>query len=229
MSGPLEERDEQQFYASERLKDCQHMILRMAQSLVVQRARVEKARSAGLAAARDAYSDLQEVRGYLLEALSDVRPCLMEVEEYKLAAAAGQLHAGLAHFDLMSTAYKPVYDALCGFAGSLPVSGTTKAEQAQVSSAAGSRSRTASSAPSQNTYEYRVAASKVQKGMNTVNTLVRLEAADGKQVDAFAPGEHHALTVGTLLTGVRLSVRRQDTVVFYVLEDYRIATAPQAA
>lgn len=105
MSGPLEERDEQQFYASERLKDCQHMILRMAQSLVVQRARVEKARSAGLAAARDAYSDLQEVRGYLLEALSDVRPCLMEVEEYKLAAAAGQLHAGLAHFDLMSTAY----------------------------------------------------------------------------------------------------------------------------
>lgn len=127
MSGPLEERDEQQFYASERLKDCQHMILRMAQSLVVQRARVEKARSAGLAAARDAYSDLQEVRGYLLEALSDVRPCLMEVEEYKLAAAAGQLHAGLAHFDLMSTAYKPVYDALCGFAGSLPVSGTTKA------------------------------------------------------------------------------------------------------
>ena len=48
-------------------------------------------------------------------------------------------------------------------------------------------------------------------------------------MDAFAPGEHHALTVGTLLTGVRLSVRRQDTVVFYVLEDYRIATAPQAA
>lgn len=110
-----------------------------------------------------------------------------------------------------------------------PKGSTAKAEQAQVSSAAGSRSRTASSAPSQNTYEYRVAASKVQKGMNTVNTLVRLEAADGKQVDAFAPGEHHALTVGTLLTGVRLSVRRQDTVVFYVLEDYRIATAPQAA
>ena len=95
MSGPLEERDEQQFYASERLKDCQHMILRMAQSLVVQRARVEKARSAGLAAARDAYSDLQEVRGYLLEALSDVRPCLMEVEEYKLAAAAGNSTRGL--------------------------------------------------------------------------------------------------------------------------------------
>ena len=110
-----------------------------------------------------------------------------------------------------------------------PKGSTAKAEQAQVSSAAGSRSRTPSSAPSQNTYEYRVAASKVQKGMNTVNTLVRLEAADGKQVDAFAPGEHHALTVGTLLTGVRLSVRRQDTVVFYVLEDYRIATAPQAA
>ena len=83
--------------------------------------------------------------------------------------------------------------------------------------------------PPQNTYEYRVVASKVQKGMNTVNTLVRLEAADGKQVDAFAPGEHHALTMGTLLTGVCLSVRRQDTVVFYVLEDYRIATDPQAA
>ena len=89
-----------------------------------------------------------------------------------------------------------------------PKGSTAKAEQAQVSSAAGSRSRTASSAPSQNTYEYRVAASKVQKGMNTVNTLVRLEAADGKQVDAFAPGEHHALTVGTLLTGVRLSAGR---------------------
>ena len=39
-----------------------------------------------------------------------------------------------------------------------PKGSTAKAEQAQVSSAAGSRSRTASSAPSQNTYEYRVAA-----------------------------------------------------------------------
>ena len=35
-------------------------------------------------------------------------------------------------------------------------------------------------------------------------------------------GDHPDLTANTQLTGVKLSMRQQDTVVYYILEDYRI-------
>ena len=35
-------------------------------------------------------------------------------------------------------------------------------------------------------------------------------------------GDHPELLAGTQLTGVKLSMRQQDTVVYYILEDYRI-------
>ena len=51
----------------------------------------------------------------------------METEEYRTAAAAEKLRAGLSGFDLMSSAYKPVYDTLSAFASAFPVNETTNA------------------------------------------------------------------------------------------------------
>ena len=102
-------------------------ILRLAQALVVQRARVEKARQQDQAAARDAYVELQKVRQSLAESIGAAQFLLLELEEPRLALTAGQLQAGLLRFDLMSTAYKPVFDALCRFADGFPVGGKANA------------------------------------------------------------------------------------------------------
>lgn len=54
-------------------------------------------------------------------------------------------------------------------------------------------------------------------------THVLLERANKEQIHAFAMGEHPELIANTQLTGVKLSMRQQGAVVYYVLEDYRIA------
>jgi len=101
--------------------------MELSQQLVVQRAQVEGCRASNLAAARDTYSLLQQTRNDLVGILADVRLLLMEVEETQLAAMAGQLQTGLRGFNLMSNAYRPVYDVLRDFAGKLPVEGTANA------------------------------------------------------------------------------------------------------
>ena len=51
-----------------------------------------------------------------------------------------------------------------------------------------------------------------------------------KQIHAFAIGERPELVEGVQLTGVKLELQKQDTVVFYILRDYRIvAHQDQAA
>ena len=78
-------------------------------------------------------------------------------------------------------------------------------------------------------YEYKVVGVKEQPGMSSTNTRLVLESPDGKQVNAFARGKRPDLTVGTLLTGTKLATRKQDTVVFYILEDYQVVSLQQAA
>jgi len=117
----------ERYYAIERLTQLQEQIIRLAQGMVVQRARVEKYRRVDLPYAKDAYSELQQTRRLLCQAISDSQLLLMEAEEYKTAAMAEQMSRGLAGFDLMSTGYKPVYEALCAFAGAFPVNETTNA------------------------------------------------------------------------------------------------------
>lgn len=124
MSGQLEGASER-YYAVERLGELQKEINRGIATMVVQRAKVEKYRNTDLAAARDTYNELAKSRQRLVAALGDARLFLLEAEEYQTANTAGQLQAGLAGFDLMSNNYKPVYDVLCDFAQSLPVSGAT--------------------------------------------------------------------------------------------------------
>ena len=118
---------ESRYYAIEQLKTFQAQIKDNANYMVLHRAMVEKYRQADISAARDCYTQLQGDQQHLLNLLVDTRLCLMETENYGLASAAGQLHTGLSRFDLMSCAYKPVYETLNAFADQLPLNGAASA------------------------------------------------------------------------------------------------------
>lgn len=78
-------------------------------------------------------------------------------------------------------------------------------------------------------YEYIVESVHVQNGMSSQSTAVVLKDTEGKTVKAFARGLHAALTPGAALTHVKLSVKKQGTVVFYFLESYELAEGRRAA
>lgn len=126
MSEPLE-LQAQKPYALDQLTQLQAQIMQSAQGMVVQRARIEKYRQSDLAAARDTYTELESIRAHLVERLTASQLFLLEMEEYPLASAADQLRHGLAGFQLMSTGYKPVYEALAKFAASFPTGQKTNA------------------------------------------------------------------------------------------------------
>ena len=117
----------ERYYALERLRAIQRQIRETARAMVIRRALVEKYRQGDLSTAREYHGQLHRDRQVLLEALSEAQLCLMEAESYRLAAEAGQLHKGLSRFDLMSLAYKPVYEAIVGFAGRFPLNGRVNA------------------------------------------------------------------------------------------------------
>ena len=83
--------------------------------------------------------------------------------------------------------------------------------------------------PSAPACEYIVRTMEVQKGMSANSTMLALESADKKIITAFARGEHPDLIPGAMLTKVKLATRRQDTVVFHVLEAYQIMNPRQRA
>jgi len=76
---------------------------------------------------------------------------------------------------------------------------------------------------------YTVLAAKVQGGMSGRNTLVNLETPEKKQLYAYVRGTRSELTPGTQLSNVKLTTRKQDTVIFYVLESYEVYLAGQQA
>ena len=126
MSEPLELQT-QKPYALDQLTQLQSQIMQSAQGMVVQRARIEKYRQSNLTAARDTYTELERIRTHLVERLTASQLFLLEMEEYPLASAAEQLRRGLAGFQLMSTGYKPVYEALAKFTASFPTGQKTNA------------------------------------------------------------------------------------------------------
>lgn len=75
---------------------------------------------------------------------------------------------------------------------------------------------------------YTVIAARLENRPNST-THALLEGPDKKQIHAFAIGERSELVAGTQLTGVKLSMRQQDTVVYYILEDYRIVVPQDQA
>ena len=76
---------------------------------------------------------------------------------------------------------------------------------------------------------YTVLAAKVQGGMSGSNTLVNLETPEKKQLYAYVRGTRPELTPGAQLSNVKLTTRKQDTVIFYVLESYEVYIAGQQA
>ena len=88
---------------------------------------MEKYQDTDLAAARDTFAELQKARKRLAQTIGDARLLLMEAEEYQTARTAAILQAGLLRFDLMSNAYRPVYEAIQNFIKKFPVDGTTNA------------------------------------------------------------------------------------------------------
>ena len=78
-------------------------------------------------------------------------------------------------------------------------------------------------------YEYIIRTIEVQRGMNSTSTSMVLESIDKKAITAFARGEHPDLTPGAMLVNVKLATRRQDTVVFHVLEAYQVISPQQRA
>lgn len=107
---------------------------------------------------------------------------------------------------------------------------STTEKQKQESTSTAAQQSTQPQKPEQAApYEYMVFSATLQKGMSGQNTQLVLSTPDGKRINAFARGVHPALQAGIRLTGTKLKMRKQDSVVFYLLEDYRIAIPPQAA
>ena len=76
---------------------------------------------------------------------------------------------------------------------------------------------------------YIVLGAKVQGGMTGSSTLVSLQTPEGKKIQAFARGARTELAAGVVLSDVKLTVKKQDTVVFYMLEAYQIVTSNEIA
>lgn len=76
---------------------------------------------------------------------------------------------------------------------------------------------------------YTVLGAKVHGGMSGSNTLVNLETPEKKQLYAYVRGTRSELTPGAQLSNVKLTTRKQDTVIFYVLESYEVYLAGQQA
>ena len=84
--------------------------------------------------------------------------------------------------------------------------------------------------PGKDSISYIVRKSRINKGINSSSTQLWLESSKGDRLDAFVRGEHPELAVGVVLVDVKLEKRQKDTVVYYMLEKFKIAdTQPQAA
>ena len=76
-----------------------------------------------------------------------------------------------------------------------------------------------------------VRSARQNKGMNdTVSTALVLENAEGTRREVFIWGAHPELSVGTVITDVKLEKKQHDTVVYFMLENFKLADIqPQAA
>lgn len=78
-------------------------------------------------------------------------------------------------------------------------------------------------------FTHTVRSIKVQPGMTAKSTSLTLEDKDGKVVQAFVYGELPDLSSGVRLKNVKLTQKKHDTVVFYILEHYEIVSAIEQA
>lgn len=78
-------------------------------------------------------------------------------------------------------------------------------------------------------YEFKVVNARLQNGMNSSSTQLVLETPEGKRLNAFAKGVHSELVPDVMLHHTKLTMRKQDTVVFYILEAYKVLPTQTAA
>ena len=83
--------------------------------------------------------------------------------------------------------------------------------------------------PDSKTGTYTVIATRPHKFATGIPTTVMLHGWYQKQLAAVAMGERPELVNGVQLTGVKLELQKQDTVVFYILRDYRIVVPQDQA
>lgn len=83
--------------------------------------------------------------------------------------------------------------------------------------------------PEKDNITYLIRNLRVNKGIQSVNTQLVLESSKKERIDAFARGEHPELAVGVTLTDVELELKQSDTIVYYMLEKYKVADARRKA
>ncbi len=76
---------------------------------------------------------------------------------------------------------------------------------------------------------YTVLRARPEKVADGVHTHALLQAPDGKHLHIFTVGVHPGITDGAKLTDVKLELKQQDTVVFYILREYRIVDSQDKA
>lgn len=115
--------------------------------------------------------------------------------------------------------------------GPVPDGQASEARQGRNSNDAPERSESASKGkPRNDGISYIIRQARINKGINSTSTQLRLESSQGDKLEAFVRGEHPELAVDVILTDVKLDKRQKDTVVYFMLEKFKIAdTQPQAA
>ena len=83
--------------------------------------------------------------------------------------------------------------------------------------------------PEKDNITYLIRNLRVNKGIQSVNTQLVLESSKKERIDAFVRGEHSELAVGVTLTDVELELKQSDTIVYYMLEKYKVADARRKA
>ncbi len=83
--------------------------------------------------------------------------------------------------------------------------------------------------PEKDDITYLIRNLRVNNGIRSVNTQLVLESSKEERIDAFVRGEHPELAVGVTLTDVELELKQSDTIVYYMLEKYKVADARRKA
>ena len=78
-------------------------------------------------------------------------------------------------------------------------------------------------------WQYKVISATIQPGMTQECMSLEIVNAEGKKLRAFYPKVTEDLAQGTELSEVKLELKKQGTVAFYMLKGYRVATSGEQA
>ena len=117
----------QSYYALDALSIKRQSIMKLAESMASERAKVEKHLTSDKALAQDHYLALKAAHEKLAGDIRACRLCLSEIGDDGLSAYADSLAGSVAGFNLMTPDYGAFVETLKGFAEKLPEKGTVNA------------------------------------------------------------------------------------------------------